>query len=59
MTDADTITLPRLTVAALTAAAEAWFTAIVERPEASGSPRLLELGAAIREATATLESLVD
>lgn len=55
----DTITLPRLTVAALTAAAEAWFSAVVERPEASGSPRLLELGAAIREATATLESLVD
>lgn len=59
MSSPDTITLPRLTVAALTAAAEAWFTAIVERPEANGSPRLLELGAAIREATEALESLVE
>ena len=46
----DTITLPRLTVAALTAAAEAWFREVLERPAAAGSPRLLELGAAIREA---------
>lgn len=51
----DTITLPRLAVAALTAAAEAWFSEIVERPEANGSPRLLELGAAIRRAGAALE----
>lgn len=51
----DTITLPRLTVAALTAAAEAWFSEIVERPEANGSPRLLELGAALRSAGAALE----
>ena len=54
MTD-DTITLPRLTVAALTAAAEAWFREVLERPEANGSPRLLELGAAIRRVSTALE----
>ena len=59
MSDPDTITLPRLTVAALTAAAEAWFAEVVERPEANGSPRLLELGAAVRAAHAALEAVVD
>ena len=55
----DTITLPRLTVAALTAAAEAWFREVLERPAAAGSPRLLELGAAIRRAGAALEDVVE
>ena len=58
MSDPDTITLPRRTVAALTAAAEAWFSEIVERPEANGSPRLLELGAALRTASTALEDVV-
>ena len=55
----DTITLPRLAVAALTAAAEAWFREVLEHPAANGSPRLLELGAAIRTATDALQAVVD
>ena len=55
----DTIPLPRLTVAALTAAAEAWFAEALEHPAAAGSPRLLELGAAIRAATDALQAVVD
>ena len=51
----DTITLPRRTVAALTAAAEAWYREVLEHPVASGTPRLLELGAAVRAANAALE----
>lgn len=60
MPDADTITLPRLAVAALTAAAEAWYAALVEQGvPANGTPRLLELGAALREADAALEAVVE
>ena len=60
MSDADTITLPRLTVAALTAAAEAWYAAMVEQGvPADRTPRLLDLGAALREASAALEAVVD
>lgn len=55
MSDRDTITLPRPTVAALTAAAEAWFREVLEHPSAAGSPRLLELGAALRAASEALQ----
>ena len=44
---------------ALIVAAEAWYAALVEQGVlANGTPRLLELGAALREADAALDTVV-